>query len=726
MADANLKVSILAVDKASKTLDKVGNKFSALGKVGLVSAGAVAAFGASSIKAFAEAEAAQAKLQDTFNRFPRLADVSLDSLRDYNAELQRKTRFDDDAIASGQAILGQYELTGKQLQELTPLVADFAAKTGQSFEAASEAVGKGLLGSGKAFKQIGIDFKDTGTQAGNLEAIMSGLRTQVGGFAEQEGQTAAGATERLKNQFGELQETIGQQLLPPFLDAVEAANGLLGKFSELSPAAKKSAFQIAALSGAAIIAAPKIADMASGLSDAVKGMNRAKAASIGATAAIAALSIAVISGTNSIKEMKTSLDDSLGEFGKSMNPDSLREVYAAIDKLRDKQEDLKTFSGVGDLFSDLGESTGAAIMGWTDINDAMDEYLLRVDEIKGKHLRIFQDVAREMGISVSKARELAKVSGVDLAMGGTKAADAIMDFYDASVKAKTPTEKLSDAQNVLNDEYASGEDKVKAFRNQLDLLAGGFLEIDAARDRAKGAQIDFAESLKQNGRTLSSNTKEGQANKEALRNIAESARDAAEAVFKNVQPLKGVEAAQGRANQEMQKGREAFIKAAVAAGRTKKEAEALATKYGLIPKSVSTKADFKKGKATKDLSEFQLWLYKQDITIPVRLDLSPGEQQLLAGTTPGSPAAARIAGARADGGPVRVGKTYIVGERGPELFTAPTSGVIIPNSGAMRAGGGGTTVVVNINGSTLASDRDIATAVTRALKSTGARGLALA
>jgi phage-related minor tail protein len=37
-------------------------------------------------------------------------------------------------------------------------------------------------------------------------------------------------------------------------------------------------------------------------------------------------------------------------------------------------------------------------------------------------------------------------------------------------------------------------------------------------------------------------------------------------------------------------------------------------------------------------------------------------------------------GFRADGGPVEFGRSYIVGERGPELFTPPTSGTIVPNN----------------------------------------------
>lgn len=38
---------------------------------------------------------------------------------------------------------------------------------------------------------------------------------------------------------------------------------------------------------------------------------------------------------------------------------------------------------------------------------------------------------------------------------------------------------------------------------------------------------------------------------------------------------------------------------------------------------------------------------------------------------------------RASGGPVAAGRTYLVGERGPELFTAPAAGSIIPNSRLM-------------------------------------------
>jgi len=68
-----------------------------------------------------------------------------------------------------------------------------------------------------------------------------------------------------------------------------------------------------------------------------------------------------------------------------------------------------------------------------------------------------------------------------------------------------------------------------------------------------------------------------------------------------------------------------------------------------------------------------------------RIDLSkivrmPSLPSWLGGST-----APAVAGARAAGGPVRRGSTYLVGERGPELFTAPSGGRIADTMETVRA-----------------------------------------
>lgn len=65
-------------------------------------------------------------------------------------------------------------------------------------------------------------------------------------------------------------------------------------------------------------------------------------------------------------------------------------------------------------------------------------------------------------------------------------------------------------------------------------------------------------------------------------------------------------------------------------------------------------------------------------------------------TTPAylAPGLEPLAGRNADGGPVAAGRTYLVGEQGPELFTPNQSGGIVPNS---MLGGGGRNVTINVN-----------------------------
>ncbi len=55
-----------------------------------------------------------------------------------------------------------------------------------------------------------------------------------------------------------------------------------------------------------------------------------------------------------------------------------------------------------------------------------------------------------------------------------------------------------------------------------------------------------------------------------------------------------------------------------------------------------------------------------------------------------------LSGARDKGGPVKAGKTFLVGESGPELFTPTSSGSITPNSGG-GSGMGAPNITVNIN-----------------------------
>jgi hypothetical protein len=81
----------------------------------------------------------------------------------------------------------------------------------------------------------------------------------------------------------------------------------------------------------------------------------------------------------------------------------------------------------------------------------------------------------------------------------------------------------------------------------------------------------------------------------------------------------------------------------------------------------------------------------------------------IAGVFTGGDSPAPIDGARAGGGPVSAGKNYLVGERGPEIFSPSASGSIIPNH---RAGGSvsndNRTITINITASPGMNERTLA------------------
>lgn len=74
-------------------------------------------------------------------------------------------------------------------------------------------------------------------------------------------------------------------------------------------------------------------------------------------------------------------------------------------------------------------------------------------------------------------------------------------------------------------------------------------------------------------------------------------------------------------------------------------------------------------------------------------------------------------GARASGGPVDAGLSYLVGEQGPEVFVPQSSGAIVPN-GAL-AGGSRPQIVMNVTArdatSFMKSETQIAAMLSRAL-----------
>jgi len=110
---------------------------------------------------------------------------------------------------------------------------------------------------------------------------------------------------------------------------------------------------------------------------------------------------------------------------------------------------------------------------------------------------------------------------------------------------------------------------------------------------------------------------------------------------------------------------------------------------GLINGTKSASEAFR-DMANNIINDMIRMVIQQSITAPLAGALSGAISGMFGGAAvPATP--------KAIGGSVQSGRTHLVGERGPELFIPSASGSIVPNN---AMGGGGVTVVQNINVST--------------------------
>lgn len=178
------------------------------------------------IKNAMEAEEVDKRLIETAQRLTNANNEQAQSLINLAGAIQSRSRFGDEDIKTQQTALLQYGLSIDQIKKLTPVIADFAAATGQDMGSATQTVIKGMNGMTRGLKQYGLDLDMTGDKTANMTQLMEQLNEKFGGSALRDLETTAGRWELLKNSFGDFLETLGTA-------SIEGeGGGLLGGLNE--------------------------------------------------------------------------------------------------------------------------------------------------------------------------------------------------------------------------------------------------------------------------------------------------------------------------------------------------------------------------------------------------------------------------------------------------------------------------------------------------------------
>ena len=216
---ADLRLNILGKDEASVSLDSVQGKVLGLGKV-------LADFAKQSVKAFED----QAKAD---RQLAAVAGTATEAFKAQASALRESLGVSDDHVQKLQTMLLRYGEAPAEIDKTVRAILDFSAATGQDAESAISQLTSSVTTGKMAFKDLGLQYDQTGSRGDVLKAATEALAAKFGGAAAADANSLTGSVEKAKQQFGELQETFGQ-MIADFVVKTDVVSGLTQVFRELN------------------------------------------------------------------------------------------------------------------------------------------------------------------------------------------------------------------------------------------------------------------------------------------------------------------------------------------------------------------------------------------------------------------------------------------------------------------------------------------------------------
>jgi len=247
--DVSLRTSQLDKDIAGvgKKLKKMGKNMQSLGKsmtMGLTAP--LAAFGALSVKAFAEQEKAESTLRASLQASGQEVDANMQKLKRMASEIQKVTTVGDEMSLAMMQQAVSMGVQADQLDEATRGAIGLSKAFNLDLKMAMRASSAALLGQTEMLTRYIPELKDIEDPAERVALV----HLKMGeGFtvATAEANATGGQLIQLKNAFGDLQEQVGEILAEYLTPLIDKLRALVTKLQEADPALMKLGVQIAAV-----------------------------------------------------------------------------------------------------------------------------------------------------------------------------------------------------------------------------------------------------------------------------------------------------------------------------------------------------------------------------------------------------------------------------------------------------------------------------------------------
>ena len=235
-----------------------------------IGVGMAIGFASSSVEQYSESLEAQTKLQanlstvQSYKGNTQVMQQNLALMQQQQAALQKVGVYDDDLVAAGQAQLSTFQLTGSEINQLMPKMADLVANqkgmnaSAGDFYATSNMIGKAIsTGNLSAMKKVGIAVSEAemaqfkhATQTEKVAMMNKILEQNVGKVNEALAKTDLGRIQQGTNLWNNMKETVGKSVvqvfgalapaLYPLIDVVEKvatsfSGGLVNAINKVKP-----------------------------------------------------------------------------------------------------------------------------------------------------------------------------------------------------------------------------------------------------------------------------------------------------------------------------------------------------------------------------------------------------------------------------------------------------------------------------------------------------------
>lgn len=219
------------LSKAAKTLSSWKTSVS----IGAAAVGAsMAALGVSSVRAFMTQEDAVNSLSAALQSAGDSVSDYLPSLEKVSSEIQKQTKYGDEAVISAMAYGKNLGINAGQLDDATMAAAGLAAKYKIDLNSAMMLIGRASQGQTQMLTRYGIVLDSTLAPQEKFNQLLK-IGKDNFGLAKAEAGTLSGRLSQLSNVWGDIKESIGAVIVNVLQlnDGLEGSTNKLSEFSDM-------------------------------------------------------------------------------------------------------------------------------------------------------------------------------------------------------------------------------------------------------------------------------------------------------------------------------------------------------------------------------------------------------------------------------------------------------------------------------------------------------------